>query len=221
MCVHKYKVSKIDFSRSYRKGIFSAEQLYDIQNNCVLVHLKPVHAIVCHHLDAMCANSNRMDLLCWMIAAHILKSYASGPVTRFYLLTQDFDGRSPWLQGCRATQGIRSQTLQRLIVNKCAQIVRYSPLRLKQPMKCVLWLWLGDLGQILERQALREALNSVHVVVDPFDMLVRMWDTVAVINGICDERMHQFWGRINVQIPSDMLQLPNLVVTLGLRVLSG
>ena len=72
----------------------------------ILVQLKTFHEIAHHPLDVLGANSKRMDLQCWMISARMLKVYSLGPVTRFYLLTRDFDGTSPWLQGCRASQYI-------------------------------------------------------------------------------------------------------------------
>ena len=95
-----------------------------------------------------------------------------------------------------------SQIMQRL-VNKCAQLVYYS-LRHTKPMNFVLRLSFEDLDQILEHEAVSEPLHSTHVVAGPFDMLAWM-RAHRLINSAGTVRVHQFWGRVKVQVPLDVL----------------
>ena len=135
--------------------------------------------------------------VCW--------KYALGPVTPSYPLTQDFDGRSPWWQGCTVFQGI----IEPNHAATCKQVCTTCTLLTLAANEVSPWSLFGDLGEILEREAACKLLHSTHVVVGPFDMLVRMRA------DRCSKQL--CWWRMNVSVlrPSQSpgtIQLPDLIV---------
>ena len=76
------------------------------------------------------------------IMARMLTVCILGPVTHSYLLTGDFDGRSPWWQACTAPQGILEPNHAATCEPVCKTCTLLAPAHAANEV-CP-WLWLID-----------------------------------------------------------------------------